>query len=75
MSLETPRILQKLSTHCTGPYPVTNVYKNGKIRIQKWILSEKENICRITPFNEESDCLIKYDLGDKGHTIEYELKR
>jgi hypothetical protein len=31
--LETPAILQKLSTPCTEPYPVTNVYKNGTIRI------------------------------------------
>jgi hypothetical protein len=31
--LETPGILQKLSTPRTGPYPVTNVYKNGTIRI------------------------------------------
>jgi hypothetical protein len=34
MSLETPRILRKLSTPRTGPYPVTNVNKNGTIRIQ-----------------------------------------
>jgi hypothetical protein len=34
--LETPGILRKLSTACTGPYPVTNVYKNGTIRIQKF---------------------------------------
>jgi hypothetical protein len=27
--LETPGILRKLSTSCTGPYPLTNVYKNG----------------------------------------------
>jgi hypothetical protein len=33
--LETPGILWKLSTPCTGPYPVMNVYKNGTIRIQK----------------------------------------
>jgi hypothetical protein len=33
--LETPGILWKLSTPCTGSYPVTNVYKNGTIRIQK----------------------------------------
>jgi hypothetical protein len=32
--LETPGILRKLSTPRTGSYPVTNVYKNGKIRIQ-----------------------------------------
>jgi hypothetical protein len=33
--LETPGILRKLSTPHTEPYPVTNVYKNGTIRIQK----------------------------------------
>jgi hypothetical protein len=33
--LETPGILQKLSTPRTGPHTVTNVYKNGIIRIQK----------------------------------------
>jgi hypothetical protein len=32
--LETPAILQKLSTPCTGPYLVANVYKSGTIRIQ-----------------------------------------
>jgi hypothetical protein len=30
MLLETTGILRKLSTPYTGPYPVTNVYKNGK---------------------------------------------
>jgi hypothetical protein len=38
--LETPGILWKLSTPHTGPYPVTSVYKNGTIRIQKDIVSE-----------------------------------
>jgi hypothetical protein len=33
--LETPGILRKSSIPRTGPYPVTNVYKNGIIRIQK----------------------------------------
>jgi len=42
--LETPGILRKLSTPCTGPYPVTNVHKNGTIRIQKGIVSERVNI-------------------------------
>jgi hypothetical protein len=32
---ETPRNLRKLSTPCTGPYPVTNKYKNGTITIQE----------------------------------------
>lgn len=49
--LETPGILRKLSTPRTGPYPVTNVYNNGTIRIQKRIVSERVNIRRITPFN------------------------
>jgi hypothetical protein len=49
--LETPGILRKLSTPRTGTYPVTNVYKNGTIRIQKGIVSERVNIRRITPFN------------------------
>jgi hypothetical protein len=33
--LQTHGILRKLSTPHTGLYPVTNVYKNGTIRIQK----------------------------------------
>jgi hypothetical protein len=33
--VETPGTLRKLSTPCTGPYPVTNVYKNSTIKIQK----------------------------------------
>jgi hypothetical protein len=49
--LETPGILWKLLTPCTGQYPVTNVYKNGTIRMQKGIVSERVNIRRITPFN------------------------
>jgi hypothetical protein len=32
---ETPGILRILSTPRIGPYPVTNIYKNGTIRIQK----------------------------------------
>jgi transposase InsO family protein len=49
--VETPGILRKLSTPRTGTYPVTNVYNNGTIRIQKGIVSERVNIRRITPFN------------------------
>jgi hypothetical protein len=51
--LETPGILRKLSTPCTGPFPVTNVYKNGTISIQKGILLERVNTQRITPFNQK----------------------
>jgi hypothetical protein len=38
--LETPGILRKLSTPCVVTYPVTNVYKNGTIRIQKELYQE-----------------------------------
>jgi hypothetical protein len=50
---------------CTGPYPVTNVYKNGTIRIQKGqnrLLSKRLNTFRITRFNKDS---IKYDRESK----------
>jgi hypothetical protein len=40
--LETPGILRKLSTPRTGPYPVTNVYENGTIRIQKGIKNNSQ---------------------------------
>jgi hypothetical protein len=53
--LETPGILRKLSTHRTGPYPVTNVYQNDTIRIQIGFVSEGVNIHRITPFNQNSN--------------------
>jgi hypothetical protein len=52
MLLETPGILRKLSTPRTGPYPVTNIYKIGTIRIQKVITSKRVNIRRITPSNQ-----------------------
>jgi hypothetical protein len=52
VSLETPGIVQKLSTPCTRSYPVTNVYKCGTIRIQKGVLSKRVNICRIIPFSK-----------------------
>jgi hypothetical protein len=51
--LEISGIPRKLSTPRIGPYPVTNIYKNGTIRIQKGILSERVNIRRITPFNQK----------------------
>jgi hypothetical protein len=51
--VETPGILRKLSTPHTRPYPVTNVYKNVTIRIQKGIVSERVNIRRITPFKQK----------------------
>jgi hypothetical protein len=73
--LETSGILRKLSTSCTGPYPVTDVYKNGTIRIQKGKkeLYQKEWISVESLHSIKSP--IKYDLGGKWHTTEYELKR
>ena len=52
--LETPGILRKLSTSRTGPYPVTKVYNNGTIQIQRGIVSERVNIRRICPFQATS---------------------
>jgi hypothetical protein len=46
-------ILWKLSILCTGTYPVTNMYKNGTIRIQNETFPEIVNICRIIPFIKE----------------------
>ena len=48
--LETPGILRKLSTPCTGPYPVTQVYNCSTVQIQKGIVTEQVNIRRISPF-------------------------
>ena len=44
-------ILRKLSTPRTGPYPVTQVYNNGTVQIQKGIVTEQVNIRRISPFH------------------------
>jgi hypothetical protein len=48
--LETPGIPRKFSIPCTGSFPVTNIYNNCTIRIQKRkniVLSERVNILRI----------------------------
>jgi hypothetical protein len=53
-------MLQKLSTSCIGPYPVTQVYNNATVQIQKGIVSEWVNIRWISP----SDKYLKlYYLG------------
>jgi hypothetical protein len=61
--LDTPGILRKSSTPCTGPYPVTNVYKNGTIRIQK----VKKELYQKELISVESlhsiKIQIKYNLG------------
>jgi hypothetical protein len=61
--LETPGILRKLLTPCTGPYSVKNVYRNGIIRIQKDKREsyQKEGISVESLHSIQSP--IKYDLG------------
>jgi hypothetical protein len=63
--LEIPGIPRKLSTPCTGPYPVRNVYKNGTIRIQKGKdeLYQKERISVESLHSIRSPN--KYNLGGK----------
>jgi hypothetical protein len=51
--IRKPRILRKLSTSCTGTYPVTNVYKNDTIIIKILFASQIVNVHRITPFNQK----------------------
>jgi hypothetical protein len=46
--------LRKLSTPRTRPYPVTKVYSNGTIQIQKGIVSERVNTRQICPFHATS---------------------
>jgi hypothetical protein len=62
--LETARIPQKSSPPRTGPYPVTNVYKNGTIRIQKdkekLHQRERMNIRRITPFYQKPNSVFSW---------------
>jgi hypothetical protein len=73
--LETPGILRKLSTPRTWPYPVTNVYMNGIIRIQKF----KEELYQKEWTSVESlhsiKSPIKYDFGGKWQTIREWIKK
>ena len=48
--LETPGIERKLSTPRTVPNPVTQVYNNCTVHIQKGIVTERVNIRQIFPF-------------------------
>jgi hypothetical protein len=50
--VDKPGILRKLSTPRSGPYPITAVYTNGTIRIQRGAIRERVNLRRITPFVE-----------------------
>jgi hypothetical protein len=46
----TPGILRKLTSHRTGPYPVTQVYNHRTIQINRGPVSEKINIRRLTTY-------------------------
>jgi hypothetical protein len=61
--LETPGILRKLSTPRTGPYAVTNVYKNGTIRIQK----QQKELYHVT--NLYKNGTIRIQIGKKRNRI------
>jgi hypothetical protein len=63
--LETFKILRKFSTPCTGPYPVTNVYKDGTIRIQKGKREFYQKESRSVESLHSIKDPIKYDLGGK----------
>jgi hypothetical protein len=45
--LNAPQILQTLLTPRSEPYQVTKAYKNETIQIQRGIVSEIVNICRV----------------------------
>jgi hypothetical protein len=66
--LETSGIYRELSMPHTGPYPVTNVYKNSAIIVQKSKkqLYQKDRISVESLHSIKSP--IKYDLGSKSHT-------
>jgi hypothetical protein len=53
--LTVPGINPKLSTPRKGPYPITRVYSNGTIRIQRGAVTERVNIRRVTPYFENDD--------------------
>ena len=46
-------ILRKAKTKYEGPYIVTQLYYNGRARIQRGSISEQINIRRLTPYIEE----------------------
>ena len=43
------KIHRKLDGPKTGPYPITNVYTNGTVRIQRGLINERLNIRRLEP--------------------------
>jgi hypothetical protein len=45
-------IRQNLDVPCHEPYKRTELFTNGTVRIQRGIVNDRINICRITPFTE-----------------------
>ena len=45
-------IYRKLDGPKTGPYPITNIFTNGTVRIQRGIVNERINIRRLEPHFE-----------------------
>ena len=50
--LEKPGKVPKMSAPRTGPYEVVHISTNGTVRIQKGAVSQRVNICRLTPYFE-----------------------
>jgi len=42
----------KLDNPKDGPYPITQIFTNGTVRIQKGIVNERINIRRLEPYFE-----------------------
>jgi hypothetical protein len=52
--VEAIEIHRKISTPCTGLYPVMMIYNNRAIHIQRGIVSEKVIMCQKCPFQATS---------------------
>lgn len=50
-----PGIQGKMSLPREGPYPITKVFTNGTVRIQRGAINDRINIRRLTPYYERSN--------------------
>ena len=55
---------QKMLPPTEGPYPVTKVYQNGTVRIQRAGYKETIHIRRLRPYNSKDD--LAHDVQDHG---------
>ena len=46
-------IYRKLEGPFLGPYNIVQIYTNGTVRIQRGTVTERINICRLTPFSAD----------------------